>query len=173
VRGAGERDVHGEPQRRRDRARGEGSALDRHEDRVRRARAPVAARLPGVRGAGGARLPGAEGRPLVLSRSPRAHVDVPRPVVHQRGLGRDHLRAALPGVSGAEPQRARNVLPFEPPRSRRLRAPLLVTLWWLLGIEAAGGLSIFFMRLVAGRLPGESLHVLAGVALTVVYVVYQ
>jgi len=76
-------------------------------------------------------------------------------------------------VTGGEPQRARNVLPFEPPRSRRLRAPLLVTLWWLLGIEAAGGLFIFFMRLVAGRMPGESLHVVVGVVLTIVYTIYQ
>src|SRR5262249_39589749 len=162
-----------EPQRRRHRARSQGGAVHRHEDRLRRARPAVAARLPGVRGAGCARLPGAEGRPLVLPRAPGADLDVPRAVVHQRGLGRGHLRDALPGVGGGEPQRPRIVLPFEPPRSRRLRAPLLVTLWGLLGIEAAGGLFIFFMRLVAGRLPGEALHVIAGAALTLVYAVYQ
>jgi hypothetical protein len=76
-------------------------------------------------------------------------------------------------VSGGEPAQARDTVPFGSPRSRRLRAPLLVLLWWLLGIEAAGGLVIFFMRLAAGTMPGESLHVIAGAGLTLVYVMYQ
>ena len=76
-------------------------------------------------------------------------------------------------MSGGEPAPAGNIVPFVAPRSRRLRSPLLILLWWLLGIEALGGLLIFFMRLAAGRLPGETLHVSAGAALTLVYVVYQ
>ena len=59
------------------------------------------------------------------------------------------------------------------PRGRRLRAPLLVTLWALLAVEGAGGIVIFFARLAAGRTPGESLHVVAGAALTLVYAAYQ
>ncbi len=59
------------------------------------------------------------------------------------------------------------------PRQRRLRAPLLVLLWGLLGLEAVGGLWIFFMRLASGQAPGEALHVGAGAALTLVYVAYQ
>lgn len=59
------------------------------------------------------------------------------------------------------------------PRDRRLRAPLLMTLWTLLVVEAAGGLVIFVARLVAGITPGETLHVVAGAALTLVYAVYQ
>ncbi len=58
-------------------------------------------------------------------------------------------------------------------RSRRLRAPLLLTLWVLLAFEAVGGLVIFVARLVAGRTPGEAVHVVAGVALTALYAVYQ
>ena len=58
-------------------------------------------------------------------------------------------------------------------RSRRLRAPLLVTLWALLGIEGLGGLTIFYVRLANGSTPGETLHVLAGFALALVYTVYQ
>ncbi len=61
----------------------------------------------------------------------------------------------------------------EAPRAKRLNAPLLVALWWLLGIEAAGGLVVFFMRLATGHLPGESLHVLVGAPLTLVYASYQ
>ena len=76
-------------------------------------------------------------------------------------------------MSGGEPAQARNIVPFVPPRSRRLRAPLLVLLWWLLGIEAAGGLLIFFMRLAAGATPGETLHVVTGAGLTLVYAIYQ
>jgi hypothetical protein len=76
-------------------------------------------------------------------------------------------------VSGGEPARARNIVPFVAPRSRRLRAPLLVLLWWLLGIEAAGGLVIFFMRLAAGTMPGETIHVIVGAGLTLVYAIYQ
>ena len=76
-------------------------------------------------------------------------------------------------MSGGEPAPAGNVVPLVAPRSRRLRAPLLVLLWWLLGIEALGGLLIFFMRLAAGSTPGETLHVVAGAGLTLVYVIYQ
>jgi hypothetical protein len=76
-------------------------------------------------------------------------------------------------VSGGEPAPAGNIVPFVAPRSRRLRAPLLVLLWWLLGIEALGGLVIFFMRLAAGSLPGETIHVTVGAGLTLVYTVYQ
>jgi hypothetical protein len=76
-------------------------------------------------------------------------------------------------VSGAETFRARGPVTVEAPRARRLRAPLLLALWVLLGIEAAGGLVIFFMRLAAGSTPGESLHVVAGALLTLVYAIYQ
>jgi hypothetical protein len=76
-------------------------------------------------------------------------------------------------VSGGEPARAGNVVPFVAPRSRRLRAPLLVLLWWLLGLEAVGGLAIFFMRLAAGTMPGVTVHVIAGAGLTIVYAIYQ
>lgn len=58
-------------------------------------------------------------------------------------------------------------------RSRRLRAPLLLAVWALLAFEAAGGIVIFVARLAAGSTPGESLHVAVGLALTVVYAVYQ
>ena len=61
----------------------------------------------------------------------------------------------------------------EAPRGKRLRAPLLVTLWWLLGVEAAGGLLVFFMRLASGNTPGETLHVVVGALLTLVYAIYQ
>jgi len=60
-----------------------------------------------------------------------------------------------------------------PVRARRLRAPLLLALWMLLGFEAVGGIVIFVARLVAGSTPGEALHVAAGVILTAVYAVYQ
>ena len=76
-------------------------------------------------------------------------------------------------MSDGEPAPAGNIVPFAAPRSRRLRAPLLVLLWGLLGIEALGGLVIFFMRLAAGIMPGETLHVVAGAGLTLVYVMYQ
>ena len=82
-------------------------------------------------------------------------------------------------MSGGEPARAGNIVPFAAPSSGtrqrrvRLRAPLLVLLWWLLGIEALGGLLIFFMRLAAGSLPGETIHVTVGAGLTLVYAVYQ
>ena len=58
-------------------------------------------------------------------------------------------------------------------RGRRLRAPLLLALWTLLAFEAAGGTVIFVARLATGSTPGEALHVAAGVALTIVYAVYQ
>jgi hypothetical protein len=59
------------------------------------------------------------------------------------------------------------------PRGRRLRSPLLVALIALLALEAVGGLVIFVARLASGSTPGESLHVIAGVALAVVYGAYQ
>lgn len=59
------------------------------------------------------------------------------------------------------------------PRGRRLRAPILLTLWTLLVFEAAGGLLIFVARLAAGKTPGETLHVIGGLALTLVYALYQ
>ena len=74
-------------------------------------------------------------------------------------------------MSASEP--ALNIVPFVAPRSRRMRAPLLVLLWWLLGIEAVGGLVIFFMRLAAGSTPGETIHIVVGAGLTLVYAVYQ
>jgi hypothetical protein len=58
-------------------------------------------------------------------------------------------------------------------RARRLRAPLLVTLWALLAIEAAGGLVISFARLAAGATPGIALHVVAGFALALAWAAYQ
>ena len=58
-------------------------------------------------------------------------------------------------------------------RARRLRAPLLLTLWTLLAFEAGGGIVIFVARLATGTTPGEALHVIAGVALSAVYAVYQ
>lgn len=76
-------------------------------------------------------------------------------------------------MNGGEPARAQNIVPLVAPRSRRLRAPLLVLLWWLLAIEALGGLVIFFMRLAAGTMPGETVHVIAGAGLTLVYALYQ
>lgn len=60
-----------------------------------------------------------------------------------------------------------------PARRRRLQAPSLVVLGLLLVIESVGGLAIFFMRLATGALPGETLHVVAGAALTLVYAAYQ
>ncbi len=62
---------------------------------------------------------------------------------------------------------------LEPLRARRLRAPLLLAVWLLLAIEAIGGLVIFVVRLAAGTTPGETLHVVAGLALTAAYVAYQ
>ncbi len=58
-------------------------------------------------------------------------------------------------------------------QSRRLRAPLLLALWALLALEAAGGLVVFFARLVAGTTPGMALHVGGGLALVCVYAAYQ
>jgi len=72
--------------------------------------------------------------------------------------------AALPLASAA---------PGEHPRGRRMRAPLLIGLWVLLGFEALGGLLIFFMRLATGGLPGETLHVAGGALLVLLYAIYQ
>jgi hypothetical protein len=58
-------------------------------------------------------------------------------------------------------------------RARRWRAPALLAVWALLAVEAVGGLVIFAARLAFGTTPGETLHVIAGLALTVAYVVYQ
>ena len=58
-------------------------------------------------------------------------------------------------------------------RAGRLRSPLLIALWILLAFEAASGLVLFAAFLIAGRRPGETLHVIAGVPLAVVYAVYQ
>ncbi|MEO5616740.1 MAG: hypothetical protein ABIS67_03135 [Candidatus Eisenbacteria bacterium] len=62
---------------------------------------------------------------------------------------------------------------METRRARRLRAPLLVALAVLLAVEAAGGLIILFARVAFGATPGLVLHVVAGLALTLVYAVYQ
>jgi len=87
-------------------------------------------------------------------------------VDREHRLGRGGLRAEVPGLTAGAGGGER-------PRSRRLRAPLLLGLWSLLAFEAAGGLVIFVARLVAGVLPGEALHVAGGVALTAVYAIYQ
>jgi hypothetical protein len=79
-------------------------------------------------------------------------------VAGERDLGRDPVRAAVPGLNG---------------RAARLRSPLLLALWVLLGFEALGGFVIFTARLVAGTSPGEAAHVAAGIALTLCYAVYQ
>jgi len=72
----------------------------------------------------------------------------------------------------ADPARPRGFEAPEP-RARRLRSPLLVSLWALLAFEALGGLTLFAARLIAGASPGEAAHVIAGVALTAVYAIYQ
>jgi len=59
------------------------------------------------------------------------------------------------------------------PRAARLLAPLLLTLAALLAFEALGGLVLFFARLAAGSMPGEAVHVFAGLALTLAYALYQ
>ena len=61
----------------------------------------------------------------------------------------------------------------EAPRARRLRSPLLVAIGVLLAFEGAGGLVIFFARLVTGATPGEALHVAAGALLAPLYALYQ
>ena len=58
-------------------------------------------------------------------------------------------------------------------RAARLRSPLLLALWGLLVVEVGGGLLLFFARLAWGATPGVELHVFAGLALTVVYALYQ
>jgi len=72
-------------------------------------------------------------------------------------------------VTGAREPQARSARD----RIRRLRAPLLVTLWALLAIEAAGGLVLSFARLAAGATPGVTLHVAAGFALALAWAAYQ
>ncbi len=58
-------------------------------------------------------------------------------------------------------------------RARRWRAPLLVAVWALLAVEAVGGLLLFGARLAFGSAPGETLHVVAGFALVLLWIVYQ
>lgn len=58
-------------------------------------------------------------------------------------------------------------------RSRRLRAPLLLALALLLGVEGVGGMVIFVARLTLGVTPFEAFHVWCGLALTVCYAIYQ
>lgn len=58
-------------------------------------------------------------------------------------------------------------------RALRLRAPLLLALAALLAIEALGGLVILFARVAFGATPGLVVHVVAGLALTLAYAVYQ
>ena len=55
----------------------------------------------------------------------------------------------------------------------RLRAPLLLALGALLLLEAAGGLLMLFVRVAWGATPGVALHVAGGLALTLVYAIYQ
>ena len=62
---------------------------------------------------------------------------------------------------------------MEVPRAARLRSPLLIAIWALLTVEAVGGLVLFFARLVWDRYPGETLHVVAGLGLTLAFVIYQ
>jgi len=59
------------------------------------------------------------------------------------------------------------------PAAARLRSPLLLALWGLLAVEVGGGLLLFFARLAWGVTPGIALHVAAGLALTVLYALYQ
>lgn len=58
-------------------------------------------------------------------------------------------------------------------RARRLRAPLLLGLAFLLAIESIGGIVIFVARLTLGVTPFEALHVWCGIALTACYAIYQ
>jgi hypothetical protein len=48
-----------------------------------------------------------------------------------------------------------------------------VALWVFLGFEATSGLVLFTTFLVAGRRPGETIHVAAGVPLAALYAIYQ
>ena len=61
----------------------------------------------------------------------------------------------------------------EHPRGRRMRSPLLLTVWGLLAFEALGGMLLFIMRLASGQAPGETLHVAGGALLTLAYLAYQ
>jgi len=63
--------------------------------------------------------------------------------------------------------------PVRTGRAERLRAPLLVALWCLLGVDAAGGLAIFFARLAWGTTPAVAVHVWVGLALAATYTAYQ
>ena len=64
-------------------------------------------------------------------------------------------------------------MPIANVRLTRLRAPLLLSLAALLLLESAGGLVILFVRVAFGALPGETLHIAGGLALTIVYTIYQ
>jgi hypothetical protein len=96
-------------------------------------------------------------------------------VDRERGIGRGAVRGALPPLNPAGPDAARAARPAvaRDERARRLRSPLLLTLAVLLAFESVGGLAIFFARVAVGALPGEALHVVAGVALTLPYALYQ
>jgi len=58
-------------------------------------------------------------------------------------------------------------------RVARLKAPLFVSLAVLLAFEAIGGLVLFYARVLSGAMPGEALHVFAGIVLTALYAIYQ
>jgi hypothetical protein len=81
------------------------------------------------------------------------------------------MREAPNGSPGAARRRA--VVTDAAVRARRMRAPLILTLWALLAFESIGGLVIFVARLAAGRTPGETLHVIGGMLLLFVYAAYQ
>ncbi len=81
--------------------------------------------------------------------------------------------ATPPPHGSGTPRPAPTARGLDPARAERLRSPLLRALGLLLAVEAVGGLTIFYARLALGTTPGEALHVVAGVALTVVYAVYQ
>ena len=91
----------------------------------------------------------------------------------QHRLGRSAVRGALPPLSPPAGPDAPRPAVGRDERARRLRSPLLLTLATLLAFEALGGLAIFFARVAVGALPGETLHVVAGVTLTLPYALYQ
>src|SRR5207244_1183657 len=102
------------------------------------------ARLPGVRGARHLRLPGPEGRALLLPRASGAHLELPRRVGRERGLGRGAVRRPLSPLSLSSvsppgpvlaPVQGRRGAPPEF-RAQRLGAPLAVALGVLLAVEA-------------------------------------
>jgi len=64
-------------------------------------------------------------------------------------------------------------VPIATARLARLRAPLLLSLTALLALESAGGLVLLFVRVAFGAMPGVTIHVVGGLALTIVYTIYQ